>query len=259
MGVFYAVIIISLIGLIAGIILALASKFFAVKTDERLKEIRDCLPGANCGACGYAGCDGYAAAINEGSAKPDLCVPGADSTAKALSEVLGVEIKSAKKTAFVKCARTDCAAEEFAYSGNLSCAAADMLYGGPMACKYGCIGMGDCEKACDYGAITVSGGCAKVDKNKCVGCGKCASACPKGIISIADCDKTCFVACSNTQKGAVARKNCETACIGCMKCTKVCPSGAVSVQNNLAAIDPEKCTGCGECAAACPEKCIVFK
>lgn len=257
MRVLYAILIISSIGLISGVVLALASKFFAVKTDERQERIRACLPGANCGACGYAGCDGYAAAINEGSAKPDLCIPGASATAAALSTVLGIEIKSEKKVAFVKCGRTDNVTNEFAYNGNYSCAAANLLYGGPLSCKYGCIGMGDCEKACSYEAISVSNGCAKVDKSICVGCGKCVCACPKGIISIVPCDNACSVACSNPQKGAVARKVCEKACIGCMKCVKLCPTGAISVTNCLASIDSSKCIGCGECAKACPDKCIV--
>lgn len=255
----FAVLIMAAIGLLAGIILAFASKFFAVPTDEKLEKIRACLPGANCGACGFAGCDGYAEAIHKGEAAPDKCPVGGANAAAALSEVLGVEIKSEKKIAFVRCQKPCDANTDFAYAGRMSCADAAVFYGGPLSCKFGCIGLGDCTKVCDYGAISIENGVAKVDKNLCTACGKCAKACPKGIIDIVKCDKTSVVACMNTEKGAVARKNCSHACIGCMKCVKTCEANAITVTNNLASIDASACTGCGKCVEACPDKCIVLK
>ncbi|MBQ0084052.1 MAG: RnfABCDGE type electron transport complex subunit B [Clostridiales bacterium] len=259
MKILFAVIIMTVLGLLAGVILAFASKFFAVPTDEKFEKIRACLPGANCGACGYAGCDGYAEAINKGEAAPDKCPVGGANAAAALSEVLGVEIKSEKKVAFVRCQKTGEANTDYLYSGRMTCADAAALYGGPLSCKAGCIGIGDCVKVCDFGAIKVENGVAKVDKNLCTACGKCAKACPKGIIAIVNCDKTSAVACMNTEKGAVARKNCTSACIGCMKCVKTCEAGAITVENNLARIDASKCTACGKCIEACPDKCIVLK
>ncbi len=256
MAVLYAILIISALGLIAGIILAFASKFFFVPTDERAEKIRECLPGANCGACGYAGCDGYAAAINEGSAQPDLCTPGGADTAAKLSALLGVEIKTEKKVAFVRCTRTENASKDFAYSGISSCAAASLLYGGPLSCKYGCLSLGDCVKVCDYGAIELDGGVAKIIRDKCVGCGKCEKVCPKGIITVLPLTEKPTVACSSPQKGAEVRKICEKGCIGCKKCEKSCESGAITVINNLAVIDKDKCTACGRCVTECPVKCI---
>lgn len=256
----YTVLIVSGIGLLLGIVLSLASKFFAVPTDEKTEKIRECLPGANCGACGFSGCDGYAAALSNGDAEPNLCTPGGEGTAKALSEVLGVEVTAVKKIAVVHCHHgLDKAVSDFAYTGAASCASASLMYGGPLACKYGCLGLGDCISVCEFGALSLVDGNIVVDKEKCGGCGKCAAACPKGIISIENADAPYYVACSNKEKGATARKQCTAACIGCKKCEKVCPTAAITVSDNLAVIDPEKCTGCGECERNCPMKCIISK
>ena len=258
MGVLYATLIIGGVGLVLAVILSLASKFMAVPTDEKVEKIRECLPGANCGACGYSGCDGYAAAVADGTAEPNLCTPGGDGTAKQLSDLLGTEISVEKKFAVIKCNHgADKAIREFNYNGALSCAAANLMYRGPLSCKYGCLGLGDCANVCEYGAIKIENGMAVVDKTKCGGCGKCATVCPKGIIEILPEKAKIVVACSNTQKGAAARKACSAACIGCGKCAKLCPTNAITVENNLAYIDAEKCIGCGECAAGCPTKCIV--
>lgn len=257
-GILYAALIIGVTGLVLGIILALASKFMAVAVDERVQQVRECLPGANCGACGFSGCDGYAAAVADGTAEPNLCTAGGVTTAEQLSALLGTEISVEKKCAFIKCNHgLDKAAKDFSYNGATSCAAANLMYKGPLACKFGCLGFGDCVAVCDFGAIKTENGQVTVDKSLCGGCGKCAAVCPKGIIEILPEKAKFSVACSNTQKGAVARKVCSAACIGCKKCEKLCPAAAITVENNLARIDADKCIGCGECAAQCPTKCIV--
>lgn len=260
MGVLYAILIITAIGVIAGLILAFASKFMAVPVDQRVADIREALPGANCGACGFSGCDGYAAAIAEGQAKPNLCTPGGEATAKALSQLLGVDIKTEKKVAFVRCNHgIEGAKLDFGYSGAQSCAAASLLYGGQYECKFACLGFGDCAKVCEYGAISIQGATAKVDTSVCVGCAKCVSVCPKSIIDLVNDTAKVGVACSNTEKGGVARKKCERACIGCMKCQKICESDAIIIENNLARIDYSKCISCGKCIEACPDKSIILR
>lgn len=248
---------VGLIGLVAGTLIALASRFFAVKEDEQTARIREALPGANCGACGYTGCDGYAAAISKEHADPGLCVPGGAKTAQALSQLLGVEIAAQEKKAFVRCSG-DCyhAKKQYAYNGMESCAAAATLYGGILSCSAGCQGMGDCVRVCEKNAIAVYDGVARVDPSRCSGCGKCTKVCPKELIQIVPASARIAVACHNTEKGGTTMKQCSAGCIGCRKCLKECPTGAVAVNDFLATIDPEKCTGCEECLLACPRGVI---
>jgi electron transport complex protein RnfB len=258
MNLLLPVIIVSAIGVIAGIGLALASHFMSVPTDERVAAVRDALPGANCGACGFSGCDGYAAAVAAGNAATNLCAPGGADAAAKIAAVMGVEAGGVvKKTAVVHCKGSlDNTHNKYDYRGIATCAAANMLHSGPSACAYGCIGLGDCAAVCEFGALSVQNGLARVDKNKCTGCGKCAAACPKHLITVGAYDGVHSVLCRNCDKGAQTRKVCGTGCIGCMKCTKVCPVGAVTVENFVASIDPAKCTGCGICAEACPQGII---
>ncbi len=250
--------VVALIGIIAGVLLALISHFFAVEENQTVKAVRECLPGVNCGACGYKGCDDYAAAVADGSAKPNLCVPGAEATARELGEILGIEVEPPKDVvAFVHCSGTcDATAKKAAYEGISGCKAAAMLYGGPDACRFGCVGLGDCAAACPSHAICMKDGIAHVDTSLCLGCGLCETICPKHIISMVPQETEAVVMCSNTDKGGDARKVCKNACIACKKCEKVCPHGAVTVVNNLAKIDYDKCTGCGACAEACPTGCM---
>ena len=167
------VLIVTIMGLVLGLGLALAAKFMAVPTDEREAKIRECLPGANCGACGYSGCDGYAAAIASGEAKPDKCAPGGTGTASALAEILGVEISTTPKVAFVACQKNS--KNKYEYTGKQTCLSASLIHGGPLECQFGCIGFGDCAAACQFGAITLQDGKPVVCEDLCAGCGACAA------------------------------------------------------------------------------------
>ena len=251
---------VALVGLIAGVLLALASHFLRVEEDETVTALRACLPGVNCGACGYAGCDDYARALAEKKAKTNLCIPGADAASAQIAEILGVQAEDTQEMiAIVKCnGNCNAAPEKFHYEGVDTCRAASMLYGGPKACRFGCLGCGDCAAVCPVNAICIQDGIAHVDRRICIGCGLCAKTCPKNIIGMFPAKKAprAAVLCSSTEKGAVARKNCQNACIGCKKCAVNCPENAITVENNLALIDFEKCTGCGTCIAVCPTHCI---
>ena len=253
-----AVAIIGGIGLIGGILLAVISHFCdSGEENARLAEIRDALPGANCGACGYAGCDSYAEAVENGSAEPNLCAPGGKDAALKLSEILGVEIELTQKVARVNCnGCTDNAETKYNYFGLQSCKAAAALGGGMKSCDFACLGLGDCQNVCEFGAISVKDGVASVNEDLCGGCGLCAKTCPKQVISIVTKKASAVVPCSNKQKGGVARKNCKVACIGCSACVRACEFGAITVENFLATVDTEKCTACGKCVAACPQKII---
>ncbi|MBQ9415153.1 MAG: RnfABCDGE type electron transport complex subunit B [Clostridia bacterium] len=252
-----AVLVAAALAVIAGVILAVASIVFAVPKDEKADALRECLPGANCGACGYSGCDGYAAAMASGEAKVGLCSPGGEEVAKATGALLGVEASAVKKAAHVRCSGCDQMAEKsLVYQGVPSCAAAAKFFGGDKACAYGCLGYGDCVSVCQYDALRIENGIAVVDRDKCTGCGMCAAKCPKALIAVSEVKTAAIVSCRSHDKGAVARKACKAACIGCMKCQKVCESDAIHVTNFLAEVDPEKCTACGKCVEACPQHCI---
>ncbi len=254
------ILIVAGIGLIAGLGLAIASIVMAVPKNEKAEKVLEVLPGANCGACGYSGCSGYAEALAKGEAAPGLCFPGGAAVSAAIAEVLGVEAgKVEYKTALVHCMGTyDNTSDKMEYQGLSSCAAAAQLFGGIGSCSYGCMGLGDCAAACDYGAITVCNGVASINPEKCRGCSKCVAACPKKLISFVPLKPQAVVRCSNCDKGAATRKVCKTGCIGCMKCVKACEFGAVEVKNFLARVDPERCTGCGKCVESCPQGCITF-
>lgn len=254
-----AVLVAAVLALVAGLILAVASVVFAVPKDETVEQLRDVLPGANCGACGYSGCEGYAAAMAHEGAAVGLCSPGGEAVVNATGEILGKAGSVVKKAAIVHCAGCDGLTEKTAeYRGMLTCAAASKFYGGGKSCTYGCLGYGDCASACDRGAITTPNGIAVVDATLCGGCGDCVVACPKGLIAVTSQLETATVKCQNRDKGGAARKTCKVACIGCMKCQKVCEADAITVTSFLASVDPEKCTACGKCMKACPQGCITL-
>ena len=251
---------VTVIGLICGVGLAVASSVMAVKEDTRFKEIRECLPGANCGACGYTGCDGYAKALLEPGTKTNRCVPGADGVAKKLAALLGVEAENVvEKIAVVQCAGTcEATSVKADYRGIQSCAAAKLFYGGKGSCIFGCMGFGDCAKSCPQKAIRMRDGIAFVIQPKCIGCGICAQTCPQKIIEVVPDVIRTEVICSSYHNGPYTRKVCSNGCIGCKKCEKACPHGAVTVKDFLARIDWDKCTGCGECAKSCPTGAMVY-
>ena len=259
-GIVLAIVSVTIIGLICAVVLAIASKVMAVPVDEIQVRIRECLPGANCGACGYAGCDGYAAALSSGKeTKTTKCIPGSDAVAAKIAGVLGVEAEDViEQVAVIHC-RGDCdvTSHKFDYQGVESCKAARLFYGGTGSCTYGCLGLGDCAAVCPKGAICLEKGIAHVDTRKCIGCGLCVKTCPQHIISTeADIIKT-MVTCSNHDKGAVTRKACTHGCIGCQKCVKNCPVQAISMDNNLSKIDYSTCIHCGKCVEVCPTGCIM--
>ncbi len=247
------------IAIICAVILTLTSHFFSVKTDQMEADIRDCLAGANCGACGYSGCDGYAKALADGTCtKANLCTPGGDSVAKQISDILGVEAEEVDKmVAHIACnGNCDAVKNRYDYQGHKSCKIANMSYAGDKMCTYACLGYGDCAAACPQAAISIINGVASVNSDKCIGCGLCIKTCPKGMISFVKTGTKVAVYCSNRDKGILTKKVCSNGCIGCGICKKNCPEEAISIENNLAVIDYSKCTNCGKCALSCPVKCI---
>lgn len=245
------------IAAVCAIILTVSTILFGVKEDEKYLAIRDALPGANCGACGYSGCDGYARALSEGQiTETNLCVPGGAKTSEDIASVLGVEAGEAVRVfAYVGCHGT-CEAtgkdEKHLRDGFSTCKEAAEHWEGENVCTYACIGLGDCAAACPNEAIIVTDGVARVISSLCTGCGLCAKTCPHGTIRMMKEGATVAIGCSNHDKGALTRKMCTNGCIGCTKCARTCPNGAITMENNLPVIDYDKCTACGLCADACP-------
>lgn len=246
------------LGVVFGIGLSYASKVFSIEVDERVVQIREILPGANCGACGFAGCDAFADAIVSGKAKVNDCPVGGDAVAQKAAAIMGVKAEGVKRSAArVLCnGRCSVSKEKYIYQGIDDCFAAAQLFGGHKACSYGCLGHGSCVKACAFNAIDITGGIARVIEDRCRACGKCVEACPKGLIQMIPKDKKYSVMCLSKDKGPVTKKNCEVGCIGCTKCVKACSYGAISMDGSLAKIDYDKCVNCGECALVCPTMAI---
>lgn len=248
------------IGFVCAAILSFASKVFYVPVDETVTLIRAELPGANCGDCGYAGCDDYANALGEDhSLSCSKCPVGGPAVAEKIAQILGVDAGSTEKqVAVVRCNGTKEAAKTIMeYDGVKTCAAAKQFFGGLSACPYGCIGLGDCEAACEFDAIHVCDGVAVVNRDNCVACGACAKVCPNSVINIQSAKNLVVVQCKSEAKGADTRKACSNGCIGCKKCEKTCKFDAIHVENNVAHIDPEKCKNCGLCAKECPTGAIL--
>ena len=229
-GIILAAVVVGGTGLVISILLGIASEKFKVPVDEKEVAVRECLPGNNCGGCGFAGCDALAKAIAAGEAPVGACPVGGQPVADKIASIMGVEAGvGEKQVAFVKCAGTcDKAKSKYKYAGNEDCVS----------------------------AMSVPG-VAVVDKEKCVACGKCVATCPKSLIELVPYAAPHKVQCSSKEFGKAVKEVCSAGCIGCKMCTRVCEADAITVENNIAKIDYSKCTGCGKCAEKCPAKIIL--
>lgn len=259
-----SIVVLGTIGLLAAVLLYLASTRFKVEEDPRISEIEELLPGANCGGCGHTGCHAFAVAVLAADSLEGLncSVAGADGMAL-IAKAVGLDpARGEKRVAVVKC-NPNCNREKTTnYDGVQNCAIENALYQGETDCTSGCLGGGDCVRSCMFGAISIAEGedVPRVDVSKCTACGLCVKSCPRGVIELRVLPrdvKPVMVACNNRNKGAVAMKECEVSCIGCGKCSRTCKNEAIAVADFLAHIDAEKCSGCGECIEACPRKSII--
>lgn len=261
----FTVVTLSVLGLILAVILYVVAKRFKVQEDPRIDEVEAILPGANCGGCGYAGCRAFAEnCVKFSNLDGKYCNVGGNEVMKKIAAHLGLEVKEKEPMiAVVRCQGScDHRPKTNEYDGVSSCKAMSSLYAGDTDCKYGCLGLGDCERACSFGGLKINPTThlPEVDESLCVACGSCVKACPKGVIELRNKGikgRRVYVSCINKDKGAVARKACTTACIGCMKCQKVCKFEAITVENNLSYIDFTKCRLCHKCVDECPTKAIV--
>jgi electron transport complex protein RnfB len=250
---------------LAAVILYFMARKFRVYEDPRIDEVQEALPAANCGGCGFAGCRNFAEAIVMADSFEGLNCPvgGAPVMAEA-ARILGKEAPVVEPTfAVLLCNGTpEFRPRTSKYNGASDCRIAHNLYTGDTDCSYGCLGYGDCERACAFDAlyIDIPTGLPVISDDNCVSCGACVKACPRNLIELrkkAKKDRKIYVACSNCDKGGPARRACKVACIACMKCFKVCEFNAITIENNLAYIDAKKCTFCRKCASECPTGSIL--
>lgn len=250
------------LGIFFGVGLALASKKFRVATDPRLEKVFTLLPGVNCGACGKAGCMGFAEGLIHGSCSVEQCTVSTEAARHDIAVILGIEVKKRiKNAAVLHChGGTKRVQDSFVYSGVQDCIAANLVMGGQKACVYGCLGFGTCVRVCTFGALSMNEeGLPVVNESRCTSCGKCVAACPKGLFSIEAATKVYAVRCKSKEFGKKVMGVCSVGCIGCKKCEKACPTGAMKVIDNLAVIDYKTCDNRGACFQACPTKAIAKK
>ena len=260
MSILYAVLLLGGMGLVFGIVLKVAGNFFAIESDPKKDAIRDVLPGANCGGCGYPGCDGCAEAMTSGKAAPNTCPVGGADVAQKVAAILGVEAEQGeRKVARVICRGTnENCKSKFDYTGIPDCVAATTVSDGFKACKYACLGLGTCVKACAFDAIHIDEklGIAVVDADKCQSCGQCVKACPRGVLDLQPIDKPVRVQCRAAEEGYLVSDNCKAGCIGCERCMIACKFGAITMEKHLPKFDMEKCRHCFMCYEACPTQAI---
>jgi len=254
-----AVLGLGLIGLVAAIALGWASKKFAVEVDARELAVNGVLPGVNCGACGYAGCSGYAAAVAKGEAAINLCPPGGSKVVADIAHIMGVEEQAAEaQIAVVLCQGDQSkATQKYIYTGMSDCNAANNIADGPKQCQGGCLGLGSCVTACPFDAIEITAdGLAVISRERCTGCGKCISVCPRSVIRMTPASATVHVLCNSHDKGAVVRKYCEIGCIGCNICKKTVPD-AFKIDQFLAEVDYAHADDAAAAIDKCPKNCIL--
>lgn len=259
-AIMYAIAILGGMGISLGVLLSLADKVFHVQVDERVALVRENVAGVNCGACGYPGCDPFAEAVVRGEAPVTGCTPGGVKSATALAEIMKVSSGDIEPmVARIRCQGEDgISKDRFVYEGIKSCHHAVSLAGGPKMCPSACVGLGDCQRACQFDAISFVNNLCVIDPEKCTACGMCVAQCPNMLIKLLPRAATVTVRCMNTQAPKLANAACERACIACKRCEKACEYDAIHVTNFLAEIDVDKCTKCEACVPVCPKNCITI-
>ncbi len=252
------------LGFVAASLLAFAAKVFYVEEDPRVGAVLDALPGANCGGCGYAGCEGYAiAVVNVPSIEANLCVAGGSDVSVAVGELTGKTVKESEPLiTFRRCDKIKGnVRKRYNYQGMPSCAAAATLAQGVDFCAHSCLGFGDCVEACPFDALYIMDNVVYVRENLCIGCGKCTHSCPRDILQLIPKRARVTIMCSSRDKMRAVTDVCDIGCIKCGKCIKACPAGAIEIKDNKIINNQTKCLAYGPdcdeaCVIACPRSII---
>ena len=224
-----AVISLSAVGLIAGVAIFVANRVLP-KEDESLQkanELKEFLPGADCGACGKPGCFAYAQAVAKNvevlEATPCRILAKDEESSRQLGEYLGIDLANAGpgSKAIIHC--TGDSPQIGSYNGVQSCAAAIQVGAGEKECPYACVGYGDCFSVCPVNAIAidVEKSIAVVDWATCIGCGMCVAACPRGLIELIPAETPQYLGCNYlASKDITGRRKCSVGCIHCRICVR---------------------------------------
>ncbi|MDR2418775.1 MAG: RnfABCDGE type electron transport complex subunit B [Treponema sp.] len=252
------------LALVLGLALGFFRQFFAVAEDPLVGQIRALLPGANCGACGFPGCDGYAAAIARHEAPVNRCtVGGADVTAQvaALTGVDGAAL-TPQVVALACQGSREHTPLKGVYTGVSTCRAAKLSTGGTKLCAWACLGFGDCVNVCQFGALSLGdNGLPRTDPSRCTGCKVCVVECPQALLQAIPIDRVApLTRCSNRNPlKALVLKTCRVGCIKCELCVRACPQHCITMDRGIPVIDTVNCVACGLCVAKCPTKALLFK
>ncbi|MGC8777784.1 MAG: RnfABCDGE type electron transport complex subunit B [Candidatus Caldatribacteriaceae bacterium] len=255
-------IIMGLLGLLFGLALAWLAKKMAVEENPLVQRVAEILPGGNCGACGYPGCSVLAEKIASREAPVNACPVGGPRVWQELSRLLGNsgELDFQVKKAVLLCQGGKGVGKESAhYQGLRDCRAVKLLGNSPQLCRFGCLGLGNCERVCPFSAIRMdeATGLPRIDREKCTGCGKCVAECPQGVLALFPSTERVLSACVSKDPGKLVRQACSRGCIKCQLCVKVCPEKAITLVEERIRIDEGKCTLCGLCIEKCPTQCLV--
>lgn len=258
----WGVLVFTTLGLFFGIALASAARKFHVPVNPQVEEVRENLPSANCGACGFAGCQTYAErVVEDDNVSPSLCTPGGKVVAIDVSRITKKTMGEIKEVvAMLRCSGVDSVARKQAeYDGIHTCLGANLAFGGAKACKFGCLGLGDCVRVCTFDAMKIgASGIVEIDYTKCTGCGLCLDVCPKDCLVSYPRAHRVALTCQAKGKGKEVKETCTVGCVRCQACIKKCPAKAISIDavGNLS-IDHKACVaygpGCEEiCVTVCP-------
>ena len=247
-------------GLIVVILLRILLRKFSARVDKREAAIRAILPGANCGACGFPRCNGYASAVAAGEAPLNTCVVRIPDVAHRIGDIMGQEVTPTEpRVAFLICrGGKKRAASRSRQERKKYCRQPAPPPDVPDDCRYGCVGLGLCAKVCPFSAITMGeNGLPAIDEKKCTGCGKCVRECPKQTLVLVPRSKLVVLACASHDEGKAVKDVCRVGCIVCDLCVTACPAQALAMDKNLPVMDVSKCIDCGICVQKCPTRSFI--